>query len=134
VNKYLEILIIKTEDRLSGLDCEEIDRVISMEKNDNDNKTILQFRERCKLFSISEILNSNSIYESKSYICTKMENGDDIMVAVQDIYGIIKIKITDILVLPEFIRKKQKPFFSWGFVQNENRLINLITFSYFNWG
>jgi hypothetical protein len=129
--KTIEILLIKLGERMVGIDSSDIIKVIPHLNNDKDREIVNLYREKGKLFSISDIMNYKNNINNPTYISLEAENGIDLLIEVPEISHIIKIEISKILVVPEFIRKWQKPFFLWGFINNEKKLVSLITFSFF---
>jgi hypothetical protein len=130
----IEILLIKLGERMIGLDCREVVKVISRIKSGKDKDIVKSFKNNGRLFDISEKLKINIKSNFSSYISVEMGNGKDLLIAVPEISNIINTDISKILVVPELIRKFQKPFFVWGFLENDERLISLITFSFLNIG
>ncbi len=131
MEKKLEILLIDIMDRFIGIDCEEIKKVISDVSKEKDLKIINNFKKEKRFFKLSEILNINENIDYNSLIIIDMENMMDLMIAVPFITNIITPDFTDILTIPELIKKKQNPFFVWGFVKNEDKMVSLITFTSF---
>jgi hypothetical protein len=130
--KNIEVLIVNFEKRVIGIDCGEVNKVIARMKTDNDRNLVKAFKDQGRLYDLAEIMGMNKESRDMSYISTEMMNGTDILIAVPDISSILNTEISDILVVPEFIRRWQKPFFVWGFLENEGKMISLVTFSFFN--
>lgn len=131
MNKKLEILIIDIMDRFIGIDCKEIKKVILDVSKEKDLKLINNYKKENRFFKLNEILNITENIDYNSLIIIDMENLKDLIIAVPFITNIITPGLADILIVPELIKKKQNPFFVWGFVKNEGKMVTLVTFTSF---
>ena len=131
MKKKIEILLIDIMDRFIGIDCEEIKKVISDVSKEKDLKLINNYKKENRFFKLSKILNIIENIDYNSLIIIDMENLKDLMIAVPFITNIITPDLIDILTVPELIKKKQNPFFVWGFVKNEDKMVSLVTFASF---
>ena len=129
--RNLDILVIYNGIRQFGIDCTEITRVISNINEDKDTKFIKQFGKENSFFDIKYMSRQKPGNDINSFIIVKNEKGKEILVSVPEISNIINTGVKNILVIPEYLRKKQDPFFVWGFIDSDKTLISLITFMYF---
>ena len=131
MEKKLEILLIDIMDRLIGIDCREIKKVISDLSKEKDLKLINNYKKEKRFYKLSEIFNIGEEIDYNTLVIIDQENLKDLMIAVPYITNIITPGLTDIFTVPEYIKKKQNPFFVWGFVKNDDKMVSLITFTCF---
>ena len=129
--RNLDILVLFNGIRQYGIDCAEITRVISNINDEKDMKLIDKFGKENNLFDIKYMSRQKPGNELNSFVIVKSEKGQEILVSVPEISNIINTEVKKILVIPEYLRKKQAPFFVWGFIDTDKTLISLITFMYF---
>jgi chemotaxis signal transduction protein len=128
----MEVLVVDIGDHSIGMDCEEVKRVITLEDDAKKKELMKGFKENKTFFNLAEIMKENLKEECSSFILTKMKNGTEILISVPYISDILNPEISEILVAPEYLRKRQNPFFVWGFLPNDGAMIRLVTFSFFN--
>jgi|GEM_PF-4385367 len=129
--KKIEILVINIFNKFIGIDCSEIKRVISDISLNNESALIKEYEIKKRFFRIGKLLNIEQMPEYNSLVIVDSNDGKDIIISTPSISEIISIDLLDILIIPEFIRKKQDPVFIWGFYKNYKELISLITFTFF---
>jgi ABC-type tungstate transport system permease subunit len=130
MNNKIEVLIIELFNQIIGIDCSEIKKVISNVSNQKDVEIIENYKKNNKYFKIGDIFKLKNEVEYNSFIIIDNDY-DELMIAAPLVSSIISIDIYDLMLIPEYIKKNQEPFFVWGFIKNENRMITLVTFTYF---
>jgi hypothetical protein len=132
MGKKIPFLLFNMANRLLGLDCAEIYKVVMNMNSAEVQHLITEYRDRGRLYSLWDIFCTDKKSSASSFILIKKaESGDGFMVEVPAISTIINIDIPQILVVPEYIKIKQDPFFVWGLVKSEKETIILVTFSFF---
>lgn len=124
----MEVLVFKIAEMNFGINCSEIVKVMS---NMREVKNIIEYdHNKYELFKLDEIL---QLKEDGNYHSVLLIQGGkkNYAVYIASALNIINIAVKDILIAPEYIRKIQKPLFSWGFLERENERVMLITFNYF---
>jgi hypothetical protein len=119
-------------DRFIGIDCSEVKRVIPNASKEANLKMINSYTKNKRFFRMGEMLDSKEIIDYNSLILLDGEDKKDFLILVPTISNIISTSTSDLMVIPEFIKAKQKPLFVWGFVKNNDKLISIITFSFFS--
>lgn len=127
----IEVLIIELSNQLIGIDCSEIKKVISNISMKKDIEVVEEYKKEKNYFNINDIFKLKHEVEYNSFIIIDNDN-TELMIAVPLVSSIISIDIYNLMIVPEYIKRKQDPFFVWGFIKDENRMITLITFTYFS--
>ncbi len=128
--KNLEILIIDFSGRLVGIDCSEIKKVVHDIKSKKNKEMIDNYKQKERLLNLTEIFKIDKKIDN-NLLVVEMDNYEEYLIIAPEVSSIIAIDASNILILPEFMKKRQNPFFVWGFVKNNNILVSLITFTYF---
>jgi len=128
--KNLEILIIDFSGRLVGIDCSEIKKVVHDIKSKKNKEMIDYYKQKERLLNLTEIFKIDKKIDN-NLLVVEMDNDEEYLIIAPEVSSIIAIDASNILILPEFMKKRQNPFFVWGFVKNNNILVSLITFTYF---
>jgi hypothetical protein len=130
--KKIEILVIDLIDRFIGLDCSEVKKVIPNASKEENLALINKYTKNKRFYRMGELLNSREIIDYNTLIVLEGEDKKDFLILVPTISNIISVNASDMMIIPEFIKAKQKPLFVWGFFKNNDNLISIITFAFFS--
>lgn len=130
MEKIIELLTFKLADLTFGIDCVEIIQMIT-------NKMIIAGfmdydNEEYKFYKAGDLLNIKEDIQYGSLLLIEGAGKKNFAFYITSSMDIIKTATEDIKIMPEYIRNKQNPLFNWGFVENEEGLVILLTFNYFN--
>lgn len=127
----IEVLLINMNNRYVGCKLDEVDRVITDISGKPGDVDALLPEDR-DIFRLGDLLKIPGTIEYSSLLLLERELKKPIMIAIPAITDILKLKTSRIMVVPEYIRRKQDPLFVWGFFTDKKKWIMLITFTYFN--
>ncbi len=140
--KKIEILVINILDRFIGIDVTEIKRIIPDISSEKEKKLIKKYKEQKKYYQLGDFFNINKDINYNTIIViededenkneNKNENENEILIATPTLSNVITVELSNISIVPDYIKKKQNPFFLWGFTKDEDRIISLITLSFFS--
>ena len=130
--KKIEILVIEIFNRFIGIDCSEIKKIVSNLSLNEKMDFINNYKGKNRYYKLGEIYKINKGIDYDSIIVIDKENKNDLIISVPVILNIISTDTASILLIPEYIKKRQDPLFVWGFVEHEKKMISLITFIYLN--
>ena len=130
--KKIEVLVIEIFNKFIGIDCSEIKKIMSNLSLKEKMEFIDKYKKKNKYYKLGEIYKINEGIDYDSIIVIDKDNENDLIISVPVVLNIISIETSNILTIPEYIKKRQDPFFIWGFVEHEEKMISLITFVYLN--
>jgi len=127
----IQLLTISTPDRIIGIDSVEIGRAITkVEEFDQARSTIEELKAKGCFFKLEDILKLREDTDYKSALVLAPIDGKECIVAASGMIDIVKINLADIIPIPDYIKKKQDTVFVWGFSENRENLIMLVTFHF----
>jgi len=128
--KEIEILLVNLNNRYFGCNLDEIKKVITNVSNITDTSHI-RGTERKNFYKLGDLFDIRENIDYSSLLVIDDDSHLHVLVAIPAIADIIKLITTKILIVPEYIRRKQDPFVVWGFIDNQGELTTLITFTHF---
>ena len=136
MNKEIEFLIMTIHKRQVACILNEVIKVILDVKGIDtypDNKK----DHEIKIYKLDELLGmqAKEISEKIKYtslLFVKNISAIQVCVAIPGEIDIRKFKTSGIMLVPDYIRRKQTPFAVWGFIKEQESLYTLITFSHFD--
>jgi chemotaxis signal transduction protein len=127
----IDILKLKLGDRYIGCPIDEIKKVITDVSGISEDTDISAGRET-HVYKLGELLHIPGKVDYNSLLVISNNPHKDLIIAIPAVTDVVKLTLSQILVVPEYIRRKQNPFFVWGFVNEKGNMIMLITFTHFN--
>ncbi|MBN2353277.1 MAG: hypothetical protein JXD23_11950 [Spirochaetales bacterium] len=128
----LSIFTITAGCHTVGVDSEEIERVAS------DAGALSAGRTPGRSYRLEELLSGRSPKRAGgtpenahlSALVLKSDGGRGGLVTFDGVMDVMKIPMSFIMPVPDFVRRVQKPLFVWGFHASAEGLITLVTFHY----
>jgi hypothetical protein len=127
----IEILRLKIGDRHVGCLIDEINKVITDVSGISEHMDISSGKNT-KLYTLGELLHIPGQVDYNSLLVIGNDPHKHIFIAIPAVKDVVKLTISQVMVVPEYIRRKQNPFIVWGFVVEKGTMIMLVTFAYFN--
>jgi len=131
MKKKIEFLIMNIENLFFGLDCNEVKKIFSNVSLSKEKELIKHFGIDRRYYNLCAIAGAKDNYQNKTVIEIDRDDENNFMLSVPFVSGIINADAKEIMTVPDYIRQRQDPFFVWGFINNEDKLIALITFAFF---
>jgi hypothetical protein len=129
--KEIEILLINMNNRFIACKLDEIERVITDISGITGGDLGSMMSDDRKVYKLGDLLRIPGVITYNSLLVLDHGKERKTIIAIPAVMDIMKIKTSRILVVPEYLRRKQNPFVVWGFFIEKNKMIMLITFSYF---
>lgn len=126
----LEILTVLIHNRYIGCALDEIEKVIKDTSVISGYKDTLINAETA-IYKLGELLGIPEKVDYNSLLLIQNNAAAQMYIEIPNITDIKKINTSQILVVPDYIRRKQNPFLVWGYAMEKERMLMLITFSHF---
>jgi hypothetical protein len=127
----IQLLTIMTPQCRIGIDSTEISRALTdIVELDEATSAIEDLKSKGRFLKLEEILKSNEDVDYKSMLVLAPVEGKEFVVAISGTIDIVKVKLEDIIPIPDYLKKKQDPIFVWGFTEQNDSSIMLVTFHY----
>ncbi|MBN1696164.1 MAG: hypothetical protein JW881_01510 [Spirochaetales bacterium] len=127
----IEILRLKIADRYIGCSLDEVEKVITDVTGLSSDKKGPRKKQR-NIYRLGDILRIPGEVEYSSLIVLGSDPPvDHMFIAIPPVTDVVEVPVSHISVVPDYIRRKQKPFVVWGFVVVQKTTVMLVTFSHF---
>ena len=125
--KQIELVTIHLQNRQIGIDSREVKRIYY---DLNPQKIILNngSKSYIPIIPLETLIGSQTSLNYHSCIVIEREDGKAAQILTPHISTLLKIDLSRILLMPDYMRKKQNPFFVWGFIEESGVLITLVSF------
>jgi hypothetical protein len=123
----VEILVIRSGRFSAGIDTGEVAEVYSGSAV-RQSGLAESFKAGRAYYDLSAILGNRGCEEGTCLIRVMRKDKGDCLVECPSIDGVAAFPVSEILVLPEFVRKLQNPLFVWGLVRHGGTDVPLVTF------
>ncbi|MBN2535450.1 MAG: hypothetical protein JXB88_21405 [Spirochaetales bacterium] len=127
--KEIDVLLLDINNKHIGCKLDEVEKVISDISGISGNTDVILPRNK-GVYRLGDLLKIQGMVTYSSVLLLENELKKPVIIAIPAITDIVKLKTSKILAVPEYLRKKQDPFFVWGFFMNKNDITMLITFAY----
>ena len=127
----IKLLTITNPSRCIGIESTEIIRaVIDISDSELEKDAVGELVSSGRFFRLEEIMSNNPETDFRSILILGTGAGNEYAVSVAGTIDIVSVGIKDIIPVPEYIKKRQDPFFVWGFMERSFRLVTLVTFRF----
>lgn len=123
----LELILFTMNDRLYGIESSEIIKVVTIDNANNGSH--LSGKE--EVIFANTLLDPAGHYTYKTALMIKTLTKNGIVLYIPVLEDLITIPESDIIPVPDLLKKYQTPFFVWGVCESHEKMIVLITFDYY---
>jgi hypothetical protein len=128
--EMMQLLTITTDAMKIGVDSTEVERAL-LDSARTDTGMVETAKNEKRLVRLESLLNLGTPGKEESFLIVAAGEGKKLLVAFTGTVDFTKVRLSSILAVPAYIRKKQNPLFVWGFVPEKDRFITLVTFGFF---
>jgi hypothetical protein len=129
----IQLLTITTDSSVIGMDSAEVARAL-LDMTRTDTELIDVAKTEKRFYNLGKLLDPRYAEKEESFLVIKPGAEKPIMVAFTGVVDFLKIRVSGILAVPDYIKIKQKPFFVWGFARDKEKLVTLVTFCFLSAG
>jgi hypothetical protein len=130
----LEFIMFSVMGRAFGIDTAEIVKVISRR-----SMTAFEFAaamepgEGGTAGRFGDLIGSHDPLPHDTLLIVKGSDAGDALIAVPGEVDCVGIDSAELIPVPEYLKKRQDPFFVWAFIRMDRRLVSCVTFCDFKW-
>jgi len=132
MDKNIKVLCIKGKSHWIGIDLYEIKKVIH-KSSDNiypDKFIKDSYSHNGKFYTMKSFFCEEDDECNSVIIIESLPQHDEIILGVSGEVDIIEVPLSQIIIMPEYIRKRQQNPYTWGLIKSIQKPIVLVTFSY----
>ncbi len=129
MTETMQLLTITTDAMKIGVDSTEVERAL-LDSARTDTGIVETARSEKRLVRLESLLDLDAPDSEESFLVVASGEGKKLLVAFRGAVDFTKIRVSSVLAVPPYIRKKQNPLFVWGFVREKDRFITLVTFGF----
>jgi hypothetical protein len=136
MGKNISVLCIKGINYWIGVDLYEIKEVIEKTlENTEINEYIKENHiKNNNFYTKKSLFNEDEDVHDSLIVIESLPDHEEIILAVSGEINIIEVPLSKVLIIPEYIRKRQKNPYTWGIIKGQQKPIVLITFSHLSAG
>ena len=130
MQQSIELLCIRNEERQVAIDVDEVLRVTT------DTALIRHLMEESSPGDDFRFYRLETMFQAGTEQVSTLIFLDPPTLSTQLILGItgeiemLHVNLADILLLPKYLRSRQTPFVTWGYVKKAGQLMMLLSFSH----
>ncbi|MBN2531960.1 MAG: hypothetical protein JXB88_03655 [Spirochaetales bacterium] len=132
MEETIRILCVKGKNYWIGIDLYEIKKVTEKSLNNNEINEFIKgnHKQGSNFFTMRSFFKEeDDLYDSFIFI-ESLPDHKEIILAVSGGIHIIEAPLSHVLIMPGYIRKRQKNPYTWGIIKIKQKPVVLITFSY----
>jgi hypothetical protein len=130
----LDLIMFNVLERTFGIDSEEIVKVVSRQSTDaGDFDRIAADGKGGDAGRFGELIGNHDPLPYDTWLIVRALDGREILVAVPGEVDCVTVQAAELIPVPDYLRKKQDPFFVWGYIRKGQVLASCVTFCDFRW-